>query len=109
MEINIVYDSIKKPHHLEYEPFIKMRLPFKYITILSMIFFLLSISDIALKQFIYIKVWISPLPQHPFSINNGSPCMSISKYKSTLLLLATFTCDHPNPRISRLVLFSYFK
>ena len=57
MEINTVYDSIKKPHHLEYKPFIKMRLPFNCITIVSMIFFLLSISDIASKQFIYIKVW----------------------------------------------------
>ena len=76
MEINTVYDSIKKPHHLEYKPFIKLRLPFKYLTMVSMIFFLLSISDIASKQFVYI---ISPPPQHLFSINNGSPRMSISK------------------------------
>ena len=106
MEINIVYDSIKKPHHLEYEPFIKMRLPFKYITIVSMIFFLLSISDIASKQFIYI---ISPLPQYPFSINDRIPCMIINKLKLTFPLLTTLPCDHTDPRISRLVLFSYFK
>ena len=86
-----------------------MRLPFNCITIVSMIFFLLSISDIASKQFIYIKAWISPLPHRPFSINNESPCMIISKRKSTLLLLTTLTCDHPDPRISRLVLFSYFQ
>ena len=57
MEINTVYDSIKKPHHLEYKPFIKLRLPFKYIKLVSMVFFLLSISDIASKQFVYIKVF----------------------------------------------------